>query len=151
MIPKINKSVLEEKLKNFSDVRVIGLLAFGVVVILVSWSVLNVLQVNYELERQKSDLEQKNQIQKLQNENLNLQNVYFQSDEYLELSARRQLNKAAPGEKLYLIPRSVAMANTVTLPKTQRQLEQEKQQHRSKFSLNLESWKNFFFHNINNR
>jgi cell division protein FtsB len=146
MITKINKAALEEKMKNFSDVRVIGLLAFGLVVILVSWSIVNVLEVNYELEKQRADLEQKNQIEKLQNENLNLQNVYFQSDEYLELSARRQLNKAAPGEKLYLIPRSVAMANTVGLPKSQRQLEQEKEQKKSKFSQNLEAWKKFLFH-----
>lgn len=147
MLDKINKPKIKEIIKRFSDIRVAGLLAFGVVVILVSWSILNVLQVNYELEKQKTDLEQKNQLAKLQNENLKLQNVYFKSDEYLELSARRQLNKAAPGEKLYLVPRSVAMANTINLPKTARQLEQEKEHHKSKFARNLEAWKDFFFHN----
>ncbi len=146
MLAKIKKIKTEDIIKRFSDVRIVGLLAFGVVVLLVTWSILNALEVNYELEKQKTDLEQKNQIQKLQNENIKLQNVYFQSDEYLELSARRQMNKAAPGEKLYLVPKSVAMAQTVNLPKTQRQLEQEKEQHKSKFSRNLEAWKNFLFH-----
>lgn len=146
MLPKINTDQLNDKFKRFLDIRVIGLLAFGFVVILVSWSILNVLQLNYELEKQKADLEQKNQIQKLANENLNLQNVYYQSDEYLELSARRQLNKGSPGEKLYLVPRSVAMAHTVSLPKSQKQLEAEKKQNESKYSRNLKAWRDFFFH-----
>lgn len=149
MLTKIKKMDFQEQFKRFSDIRVIGLVAFGVVVVLVSWSILNVLQVNYELEKQKADLAQKNEIQKLQNENLNLQNVYFQSNEYLELNARRQLNKAAPGEKLYLVPESVAMAHTVNLPKSQQQIEQEKQQHKSSYRRNLEAWKDFFFHSSN--
>lgn len=146
MLPKINNFDIHENIKRFSDIRVIGLIAFGIVVLLVSWSSLRVLQVNYELEKQETGLQQKNQIQKLENENLRLRNVYFESDEYLELSARRQLNKGLAGEKLYLVPESVAMSHTVSLPKTQQQIEIEKQQHRSKFQQNLEDWKNFFFH-----
>jgi cell division protein FtsB len=148
MMPKINTTDLQKKIKQFSDIRVIGLVAFGVVVLLVYWSILNVLQLNYGLEKQKAALEQKNRLAKLENENLNLKNVYLQSDEYLEISARNQLNKAAPGEKLYLIPNSVAMSHTVTLPKTVRQLQEEKDQNKSKFRKNLEAWRNFFFHNI---
>lgn len=146
MLTKIKKMDFQEEFKRFSDVRIVGLVAFGAVVVLVSWSILNVLQVNYELEKQKVDLAQKNEIQKLQNDNLNLQNVYFQSNEYLELSARRQLNKAAPGEKLYLVPESVAEAHSVNLPKSQKQIEQEKQQHKPFYQHNLEAWRNFFFH-----
>lgn len=146
MLPKINNLDLHKKIKQFSDIRIIGLIAFGIVVLLVSWSILNVLQVNYELEKQKADVEQKSRLQKLENENLNLQNVYFESDEYLELSARRQLNKAAPGEKLYLVPKSVAMVHTVNLPKTRQQIELEKQEHKPGFRQNLEDWKNFFLH-----
>lgn len=145
-MPKINNPDLHKKIERFSDIRVIGLIAFGIVVLLVSWSILNVLEVNYQLEKERADVKQKNQIQKLQDDNLKLQNVYLQSNEYLELSARRQLNRALPGEKLYLIPRSVAMANTVNLPKTKHQIEQEKKSRQSKYARNIEAWKTFFFH-----
>jgi cell division protein FtsB len=145
-LSEIKTKDLHELIKRFSDVRVMGLIAFGIVVLLISWSSLKALQINYDLEKQKADIDQKIQVQKLENENLRLQNVYFQSDEYIELTARRQLNKAAPGENLYQIPRSVAMAHTVNLPKTKKQLEQEKKQHKSKFEKNLQAWHDFFFH-----
>lgn len=136
----------QKTLKQFSDIRIIGLLAFGFVVLLVAWSSLKTLQLNYELEKEKASLEQKNRIKKLENENLRLQNVYFESDEYLQLSARRQLNKAKPGEKLYLIPKSVAMSHTVQLPKTKQEIRQEKERSKSRFSKNLEAWRDFFLH-----
>lgn len=146
MLPKINNSDLYKKLEKFSDVRLIGLIAFTVVVLLVAWSSLRVLQVNYELQKQETGLRQQNQLQKLENENLKLKNVYYESDEYLELSARRQFNKAAPGEKLYLIPSSVAMAHTVELPKTEQQIKEEKAKSKPKYKQNLEDWKAFFIH-----
>lgn len=146
MLPKINNYDLSQKIKRYSDIRVIGLIAFGVVVLLVSWSSLRVLQMNYELEKQQSDFVQKNRIEKLENENLKLKNVYYESDEYLELSARRQLNKAAPGEKLYLVPSSVALANTVNLPKSKKELQEEKAKSKPWVQRNLEGWRDFFFH-----
>ncbi|HYF96453.1 MAG TPA: septum formation initiator family protein [Patescibacteria group bacterium] len=146
MLPKINNSDLYKKYKQFLDIRVIGLIAFGVVVILVAWSSLRVLQMNYELQKQETSLRQRNQLQKLENENLRLKNVYFESDEYLELSARRQFNKAAPGEKLYIIPESVAMSKTVELPKTERAIQTEAAMDKPKYQQNLEAWRDFFFH-----
>lgn len=150
MLPKIKSTDWNDTVKKFSDVRIIGLIAFGFVVLLVAWSSLKALEINYNLEKQIAGLEQRNRVQKLQNENLKLQNVYYESDEYLELTARRQLNKAAPGEKLYQVPRSVAMANTVSLPKTKKQIEQEKQSRKSRFSKNLEAWWGFFTHSDGN-
>jgi hypothetical protein len=34
----------------------------------------------------------------------------------------------------------------VNLPKTKKQQEQEKKQHKSKFEKNLQAWHDFFFH-----
>lgn len=144
MLPKTNTSNLYKKFQKFSDIRIIGLVAFGAVILLVTWSSLKVLQVNYELQKQETSLRQKNQLIKLENENLKLRNVYFESDEYLELSARRQFNKGAPGEKLYIVPESVALSKTVDLPKTEQQKKIEKQQTKPKYRQNLEDWKNFF-------
>lgn len=137
---------MHKKIQRFSDIRVIGLIAFGIVVLLVAWSSLKALQANYELEKQKVALEQQTRLQRLENENLQLRNVYFESDEYLELSARRQLNKGAPGEKLYQIPRSVALSHTVDLPKTKQQIATEKEQDKPTYRKNLEAWRDFFFH-----
>ena len=146
MLPKTNNSDLYRKYKQFLDIRLVGLLAFGVVVILVAWSSLRVLQINYDLQKQETSLRQRNQLQKLENENLRLKNVYFESDEYLELSARRQFNKAAPGEKLYIIPQSVAMSKTVELPKTEKTIKTEANENKPKYQQNLQAWKDFFFH-----
>jgi len=136
---------ISEKIKQYSDLRVIGLIIFGFIVLLVSWSGLKVMQTNYELQKKEAELRQKNEVAKLKNENLQLKNTYFESDQYLELSARRQFSKAAPGEKLYLIPEEVAMANTVDLPKNETQIIAEKQQHQSKYVNNLNAWMEFLF------
>lgn len=146
MLPKTNKSALYKKMERFTDIRAVGLIAFGVVVILVAWSSLRALQINYELQKQEASLNQQNQIKKLENENLRLKNVYLESEEYLELSARSQFNKAAPGEKLYIVPESVAAAQTVDLPKTDAQIAEEKQQNKPKYQQNIQAWRNFFFH-----
>ena len=146
MLPKTNKSDLYKKIQRFSDIRIIGLIAFAVVVLLVAWSSLRVLQMNYDLQKQETGLRQKNQLQKLENENLKLRNTYFESSEYLELSVRRQLNKAAAGEKLYVIPASVAMSHTVDLPKSDQEIKIAKSKNKPKYRQNLEDWRAFFFH-----
>lgn len=149
MLPKTNNSDLYKKIQKFSDIRLIGLIAFAVVVLLVAWSSLRVLQVNYDLHKQETTLRQKNQLKKLENENLRLKNVYFESSEYLELAARRQFNRAAPGEKLHIVPTTVAMAHTVELPKTEQQIQEEKVKNQPKYRQNLEDWKVFSLHQNN--
>lgn len=140
-----NEQKISEKIKQYSDIRVVGLIIFGFIVLLVSWSGLKVMQTNYELQKKEAELRQKNEVARLRNENLELKNTYFESDQYLELTARRQFNKAAPGEKLYLIPEEVAMANTVDLPKNETQIIEEKQQSKSKYISNFNAWIEFLF------
>lgn len=125
--------------------RVVGLVIFGIIVLLVTWNGLQVIQINYDLQRKEAELRQKNANQKLANENLRLENTYLETDQYLELTARRQFNKAAPGEQLYLIPEEVALSKTVDLPKTAAQVKEENSSSKSKFQQNLEAWMNFFF------
>ena len=48
--------------------------------------------------------------------NQKLQNEYLKSDAFLELAARRQFNRAAPGEKLLIVPKSVAEAKVPDKP-----------------------------------
>lgn len=118
---------------------------FGLVVLLITWSSFRVLQVNYELQKKEAYLRQKNEITKLENENLKLKNTYLETDEYLELTARRQFNKAAEGESLYLIPKEVAMSKTIDLPKDKAEEEAAKAANKSKYRQNLEEWMDFLF------
>src|SRR5437667_142896 len=71
--------------RQLRDVRVLGLVIFGGLVLLVSWSGIQVIQTNYDLQKQISKLQQQNQVQELENNNLQLTNQYFNTDQYLEL------------------------------------------------------------------
>lgn len=144
MLPKINTSKYKKRIEPFIDVRVFGLIIFGVIMVLVSWSGLKVLQTNYELEKKISQLSQRNTVQQLENENLKLRNKYLESDQYLELTARRQFNKAAKGEKLYLVPKEAAMSNTANIP-TEKPNNTKSDLPKSKYQENLDDWRNFLF------
>lgn len=144
----ISKTKINEKIKLLSDVRVIGLLAFFAVILMVSFSSVRVLQTNFELQKKENELQQVNEIKKLENENLKFKNVYFESDEYLELTARRQFNKALPGEELYVIPESVAKRYVKDTPKVATSEEELRQEEENKptYQRNLEAWRDFLLH-----
>jgi len=102
---------------SLSDVRNIGMIAFGIVALLVTWSSVKVVQTNYGLQKRLSTLQQQNEVSKLANENLKLKNQYYQTDDYLELAARKHFNKAKEGEKLVIVPKEVALARTTEVKK----------------------------------
>ena len=142
MINKIKTIIKHPYFQQFRDVRAVGLLAFGVIVILVSWSGVKAIQTNYELQKQISALEQKSEVQKLENSNLALKNEYLKTDQYLELSARRQFGKAAPGETVVLVPKSVALAHTVDIDT--KNGKKEAATHKPAYQKNFEAWVSFF-------
>lgn len=147
MMLKINTNTIIKKSKLLLDPRVIGLIVFGVIVLLVTWSGLKVIQTNFELEKKIAQLKQRESVQALENENLKLKNKYLESDHYLELTARRQFGKAAPGERLYLVPPSVALARAPELPKTtDPKTLQNQPKPKSKQRQNLDEWLNFLLH-----
>ena len=79
-----------------------------------AWSTINVLTKNYDLEKQVQQARLDNQVMELQNENLRLQQAYYQTDEFLELQARALLNKAKPGEHLVILPHSDNTSGSTT-------------------------------------
>mgnify|MGYP000019865010 CR=1 FL=1 len=85
--------------QKLGDVRFMGQIVFAVIVLLITWSGIKSIQTNYGLQKQISSLKQQNTLQQLQNDNLNLQNQYFNSNQYLELAARQDFALAASGEK----------------------------------------------------
>lgn len=144
MTPENNNTLLQ-KIRLLADTRIIGLLIFAAIALLITWSGLKVIKTNYELEKEISKLEQQNAVQELENANMKLRNEYYNSTTYLELEARRQFNKAAAGEKLYLIPDDVALAYTVDYKPLKPRTREEGEAAKPKYRQNLEAWVKFFF------
>ncbi len=132
--------------QQFRDTRAIGLAAFGIIAILVTWSGIKAVQKNYTLQKQISELRQQNEVKKLENENLKLSNQYYETDRFLELAARRQFGKAAPGETVVFVPKSVALSNTADLSKTDETKKSEKAAEKPAYQRNFQKWIDFFLH-----
>lgn len=132
--------------EQLRDVRVIGLLVFVGIVLLISWSGAKAIDTNYKLQKQISTLEQQNQVQQLTNKNLQLQNEYYNTPQYLELAARQSFGLAAKGETELLVPKNVALAHTVNLPdEDQKQAAQTKAKQPA-YQRHFQAWMDFFLH-----
>ena len=144
MEEKLKQILKHPKAELFSDTRFLGLIAFGVIALLVTWSGIKSIQTNYELQKQISGLMQQTDVKKLENGNLKLRNEYLKTDEYLELAARQKFGKAAPGEKVYIVPKDVALANSIDIPKPE-DPKQQAEEDKPTYQKNLEAWYDFFF------
>ena len=145
------KSQLTDKAEYYmgrmTDMRFLGQVIFVMLVLLMSWSGVKAIQTNYGLQKQISTLKQQNDLQQLKNDNLALDNDYYNSNQYLELAARQNFGLAAAGEKEVIVPKSVAMAYTVNLPENKSTAPTFKQ---SAMQRNFQSWVNFFMNRPNN-
>jgi len=131
------------------DVKFAGLVLFTVVVLLISWSGVKSIQQNYDLQKQISTLQQQNQLQSLANNNQKLENQYYNTDTYLDLSARQNFGLAAPGEKEIVVPKEVALTYTTPLPKTTKKTDTPTDKQPA-YQRNFEAWVNFFLHRQSN-
>jgi len=98
------------------------------------WGTVTTLQQNFKFQQQVDELDQEVKLMKLQNENLTFQKRYLKSDEFLELSARQRLGKAAPGEHLVILPSSSDIKDTAK-PTVTKTIE----------TSNFSQWMSFFF------
>lgn len=128
---------------QLGDVRVIGQVVFVFIVLMISYSGVKVIYTNYQLQQQIAATQQQNDIQKLQNENQKLKNQYYNSSQYLELSARENFGLAAPGEKELLVPKAVAMAY-VPSDMSSATAQVKKSKHQLFFVRNMQTWFDFF-------
>ena len=145
MLNKVKTHFNSGKLQFLNDTKNLGLIAFGVIALLVSWSGVNSIQANYGLQKQISELSQQNTVAELENTNLKLRNEYLKTDQYLELAARRQFGKAAPGETVVNVPKKVALANTVE-PKNVAVKVATTEESKPFYLKNLQAWVDFFLH-----
>lgn len=80
------------------------------------WSTIDAIGRNFRLQQQVDDLQQQIAVEELKNKAAELQNKYYASAEYQELSARERLNKAAPGEKVLILPPNTVSSDTQKEP-----------------------------------
>ena len=132
-----------EESKNKNDLKKYltqnNLVLFGAVIIAFVLLVLSVeaMQKNFQLQRQVDEGLTANEVQTLENENLRLQQMYFKTNEFLELQARDKLNKAFAGEHLVYLPR-IDTEVTIDTGEAARPIDPRS---------NFERWIEFFFGN----
>lgn len=141
-LPKLAKRTIRYAWQ-LRDVRVAGQLLFVVIVLLVSWSGVKAIDANYRLQQQIATLDEQNKVQELENNNLKLQNDYYNSDQYLELSARQNFGLGAQGEAELVVPKNVALAYTVPEPKPP---VPKPDSEPSTYQRNIQAWVDFFLH-----
>lgn len=130
-------------LHELQDVRMLGLLAFLVLALMISWSGVKIIETNYKLQKNIATLSQQNDVRKLENRNLELQNQYYNTEEYLELEARKNFGLAAPGEKVIVVSHDAALRNTTPEPA---ELAPKKTEKKSKQQQNFDAWMDFLLH-----
>lgn len=138
------ESPVREYVLSLRDVRNVGQLAFVALVLLISWSGIKAIQTNYGLEKQVQNMQQQNAIAQLENENLSLENAYYNTSQYLEVSARENFGLAKPGETVLLVPKAVALKHTVAQPSTEATTITAKKL--PFWQTNFRDWMNFFLH-----
>ena len=146
MFEKIKSSSKHPFIRQFRDVRAVGLAVFGVITLMVTWSGVKAVQTNYGLQKRISSMQQQNAVTALQNNNLKLQNQYLNTDQFLELTARREFGLAAPGEQILIVPTSVALAHAPSLTTNQAVKAAAVVINKPIYQRNFEHWINFFLH-----
>ena len=145
MLAKIKKIPFSDYIKSLSDIRTVGLVIFCIIVLLVTWSGIKVVQTNYDLQKQISVMKQQNDVKKIENSNLALRNKYFETDDSLELVARKQFNKALPGETMVIVPKSVALAHSVEPTKGVSEKQPKLEDNGPTYERNFNAWIDFLF------
>lgn len=137
-------SALTQRVRSIAsvmfDVRVVGMVVFVAVALMITRSGVHVIELNYKLQQDIARQQRQNEIEKLKNQNIALQNTYLESSEYLELEARKTLGLAAPGETVWVVSKEVALKHTAPALKPTSQESPEKPPN------NFTAWMDFLFH-----
>lgn len=144
MLEQIRNSLNNKKVQQLLDPRNIALYIFGVIVLAIAWSGARTVQNNYQLQKQITELQQQNQLLALGNSNTFLQNEFYRTNTYLELSARQNLGLALPGEQELVVPKATALKYVdPKLALTPSFTQPTPKDTRSKYVKNLEAWRDF--------
>lgn len=105
------------------------------------WGSLQVMQRNYGLQKEVDYKRRQLQLAELQKDSLELQQRYYQTNEYKELAARESLGLVMPGEKVLILPENSEAAKKSDA-KTSGSSAQVAPQDKTS---NMEQWLNFLF------
>ncbi len=130
-------SRLKRALRLIFDVNNLALYVFTALALSLVFSTAKTIEKNKSLEADIDRLAQELAVVELQGEKLRLENEYYKTDSFLELEARRRLNKAAPGEQVLILPSStIQNAKPIALD----QAEQETIVSSFSATANLKQW-----------
>jgi len=105
------------------------------------WGSLQVMQRNYGLQKEVDFKRRQLQLAELQKDSLELQQRYYQTNEYKELAARESLGLVMPGEKVLILPENSEAAKKSDTKKSGSSSQVVPQDKTS----NMEQWLNFLF------
>ena len=91
------------KFDYFTFNNVVSVLAV-VMGVVWTWGAIASVTRNWELAQQLTNNKRQVEVLKLETENLQLENDFYKTPEYQELSARRLQNKKFPGETMVYLP-----------------------------------------------
>ena len=69
-----------------------------------AWASVQAVQRNYQLQKEVDDKKRQAKLIELQTDNLQFEQHYYQSSEYLTLEAKRRLGLVESGEKVLVLP-----------------------------------------------
>lgn len=72
-----------------------------------TWSSIEVMQQNYELQQSVDAKRRQVELEKLRVDNLQLEGKFYTTLEYQELAVRERLGKGMPGEHALIVPSTV--------------------------------------------
>jgi cell division protein FtsL len=139
----INNILNNKRVKQLADTRNLVLYVFALIVLAITWSGVRTVQNNYDLQKQIAVLAQQNAVLELENGNAKLQNKYLQTDQYLDLAARQNLGLAAPGEKVVIVPKIIAMKYIDQSLFVNKTSDNKDSTAKSKHAQNLQDWRDF--------
>ncbi len=117
------------------------IVAAAVIAVSWAWASVGVVQRNYALQREVDDKLRQKQLIELETQNLEYEQRYYKSSEYLSLEIKRRLGLAEPGEKVLVLPANTAAASKDAAAQS-RSAGQEKL---GTEPTNLQQWVNFLF------
>lgn len=93
------------RIKNDFVTRDNAVLGIAVVIsISWAWSSVEVIQRNFTLQRELDEKRRQQKILELQSKNLEYEQRYYKSREYLTVEAKRRLGLIEPGERVIVLP-----------------------------------------------
>lgn len=94
---------MKQLFKNLTWRHLINVIALAVIGYM-TVATLNVIARNYELQREVDRLQEEIALLELQNNELEYQIAYYQTDAFADKEARDKLGLAAPGEQVVIFP-----------------------------------------------